>query len=378
MKIEDNIAKLPQITVSSMLPFGAMLRPLLNDSCLSDADLNSVLKSRGVYVGDSDKKNTIPLIMTMVLSPKEFEMLQEKQDTKENNPKHRNSLVKSKTTNSLTSITSDFNIDIDEIEKLNFDVYLNSPMEFRYLSKNQLKLEYTIIRTDLTRDWVRPQSTHSGKVTIEKNETTGEINICNEYTSQETDDINKKVIKDFVKYMKSEGECEDKLETISANDFTNRERFNFMLQLAEDSDDGFLKFIDIRDIEIGPDPNNPPDNPNSIIQQNVKKVIINGTDLQRNSLLTSDEDKENLLLRSIEAAYEFNHNGIKGRCVLQYGFMHFFRNQNTSQEFQVALRHTSAKSENKTILNNFVLNKFESIKRKKYDEFKNAQSLISQ
>ncbi|MED1646806.1 hypothetical protein P4U99_27225 [Brevibacillus agri] len=377
MKREDNIACLPRVSVASMLPFGSMLRPLLNDSCLSDADLNNVLKSRGVFVGNSDKKNTVPLIVTMVLSPKEFEMLQEKQETKESHPKHRNSTLKSNSNKTLVSVISDFEINLEEIEKLNEDVHLNSPMVFQYASSNQLILDYNIIREDLTRDWVRPQSTHSAKIIITKDETSREIQICNEYTSKETDDINKKIIKEFVAFMKSKGESEDKLVTISAYDFNNRERFNFMLQLAEDSEDGSLEFIEIRDVEIGPDPDNPPQNPNSIIQQNVKKVIINGTALERNSLLTSDQDKDNLLLRSIEVAYKFNCNGVKGTCVLQYGFMHFFRNQNTSQDFQVALRYLNARSGNKTVLNNFVLSSFDSIKRKKYELFKAERNLVN-
>ncbi|WP_442603982.1 hypothetical protein [Paenibacillus sp. KN14-4R] len=374
MKISDKLEHLSPITVASMLPYGAMLRPLLNDSCLSDADLNNVLRSRGVYVGDSEKKNKIPILMTMILCPREFELLQEKQETKESDPKHRNGTIKGKSDNPLTSIVTGFEINVDEIEKMNTEVQLNSPMGFGYISKNKLKLEYSIIREDLTRDWVRPQSVHTAKVIITKDEDTKEIQICNEYTSKETDDINKKVIKDFVSFMKLNDEVEDKLETINANDFTNRERFNFILQLAEDSGDGALEFMEIRDVEIGPDPENPPQNPNSIIQNNVKKIIINGTALERNALLTTDQDKDNLLLRSIEVVYKFNCNGIKGQCHLQYGFMHFFRNQNSSQEFQVALRYINSRSGNKATLNSFVLNSFESLKRRKYELFKASKS----
>ncbi|WP_438349441.1 hypothetical protein ACP8HI_01765 [Paenibacillus sp. FA6] len=377
MKMEDNVAYLPKITLASMLPFGSMLRPLLNDSCLTDADLNNILKSRGVFVGESDKKSTIPIMITMILSPKEFEKLQENQETKEDNPKHRNSSIKSRSLQSLASVVTNFEISTDEIEKLNDEMQLNSSMVFGHVSKNHLVLEYSIIREDLTRDWVRPQSSHSAKVIITKDETSGELSICNEYTSKETDDINKKVIKDFVAFMKLKGEASDKLETISASDFTNRERFNFMLQLASDSEDGTLNFIEVRDVEIGPDPDNPPQNPNSIIQHNVKKIIINGSGLEGNTLLTDDKDKDGLLLRSIEVAYDFNCNGVKGRCVLQYGFMHFFRNQNTSQEFQVALRYLSAKSGNKGVLNNFVLNKFELLKRKKYQLLKKNKNITN-
>lgn len=370
MKSEYFVPDLSKINVASMLPFGSMLRPLLNDSCLSDADLNNVLKSRGVFVEDSNKKNTIPLIVTMILSPKEFEDLQNKQETKEENPKRRNSIVKSKTNTSLTSIIGDFEIDIDKIEQMNDDVHLITPMVFGYVSENELELEYRIIRRDLTKDWVRPQSTHLAKIIITKDLLSGEIGVCNEYTSKETDEINKRVIRDVVSFFKEKGEAEEKIETICASSFTNHKRFNFMLNLAQSSEDEMLTFIEIKDVEIGPDPENPPKNPNSFFQQNVKKVIINGNGLERNSLLNNDGEKDNLLLRSIEAVYSFNCNGIKGRCILQYGFMHFFRNQNTSEGFQVALLFIGTKSGvNKNNVSKFVLNKFEELKRKQYDSF---------
>lgn len=357
------VINLPEISIAQMLPFGFALRPLLNDSCLTDSDLNNVLKSRGVFLGNAEKKSTIPLIVTMVLSPKEFEMLQERQETKESNPKHRNSTVQSKSANSLIAAISEFNISVDNIEELN-DIELITPMNFATLSENHLQLVYSIIRKDLTRDWVRPVSRHTGKVEIKKNDESNIVEICNEYTSKETDDINKQVINNLLSFLKEKQEVDDKTETVSANDFTNRERFNFMLQLASDSDDGSMKFVEIKDIELGPDPESPPKDPNSIIQQNVKKVIINGNALEGNSLLKNDADKDHLILRSVEAKYEFNHKGTKGFCVLQYGFMHFFRNQNTSQEFQVALLYLNSKAINKAALNNFVLEQFEQMKKK--------------
>lgn len=358
---------LPDISVAQMLPFGFALRPLLNDSCLTDSDLNNILKSRGVFLGNSDKKNTIPLMVTMVLSPKEFEVLQERQETKESNPKHRNSTVQSRTTTSLITSITGFEIPVDKIEEIN-EIELITPMNFAAINENHLQLTYNIARKDLTKDWVRPVSQHAGKVEIKKDSRNNLVEICNEYTSKETDDINKQVIKSLLSFLAQKDEVEEKIETISASDFTNRERFNFMLKLAADSEDGALHFVEIKDIELGPDPESPPKDPNSIIQQNVKKVIINGTALEGNSLLTNDVDKDHLIFRSLEAKYEFNFKGTKGFCVLQYGFMHFFRNQNTSQEFQVALLYLNSKAPNKKPLNHFVLEQFDQMKKKVLNE----------
>lgn len=374
-KDHNNLSLQPKNSVESMLPTGAALRPLLNDSCLSSTDLNNILKSRGVFTGESDKKTTIPLLMKMVLSPSEFDILQQYQETKESNPKHRNGIIKSLSTKALNSTISEFTINMDNIEESIPYIELESPMVFGQKSKNELELNYSMVRDDFTKDWVRPQSRHSGKIVIVKDEKSNEIKICNEYSSKETDEINKKIIADYIKFMKDKKEVEDKLETISSDQFTNRERFNFLLQLATSNEDDSLKFNEIRDVEIGPDPKNPSKNPDSIIQENIKKIIINGTGLENNALLTTDKEKDNLLLRSIEVAYNFTCNGIEGVCTLQYGFMNFFRNQNTSNEFQVALRHLKYQSGNKAILNKFVLDSFENLKRVKYEEFKSEKFL---
>lgn len=53
---DDQIMRCSEISVAQMLPFGFALRPLLNDSCLTDGDLNNVLKSRGVFLGNTDKR----------------------------------------------------------------------------------------------------------------------------------------------------------------------------------------------------------------------------------------------------------------------------------------------------------------------------------
>ena len=366
---------IPEINISSMLPFGTALRPLLMQSCLSDADMNTVLRKRGVYVGNADKMTLIPLMLSMVFSPREFEMLQESQGTKEDSPKRRNSSINGNTDAKLFSVLKDYEPDAKLIESQNPNVLLNTPLSFDALNENKLIMNYEIIRQDLTKDWVKPNSKHVGKVIIEKGENK-QIQICNEYTSKETDDINRQIIKEVVSFLFSRKEISDNEKTIKAEDFDNRRRFNFLLQLAQSTADMSLEFSEIRDVELGPDPQNPPRNPNSIIQENVRKLIINGSALEKNIALTADQDKDNLILRSLEVTYLFNFRGTKGKCTLQYGFMHFFRSQNTSKEFQVALLYCKPiGSVNKRALESFILEQFDILKEKVYQSFIEPKSI---
>lgn len=70
------------INTDTLLPVGERLKPLLSKSCISESDMKNILAERGVYIGDSDKKSSIPILTLSILSPREFEKLQELQKTK--------------------------------------------------------------------------------------------------------------------------------------------------------------------------------------------------------------------------------------------------------------------------------------------------------
>ena len=65
------------INTDTLLPVGERLKPLLSKSCISESDMKNLLAERGVYIGNSDKKLSIPILTLSILSPREFEKLQE-------------------------------------------------------------------------------------------------------------------------------------------------------------------------------------------------------------------------------------------------------------------------------------------------------------
>ena len=71
-----------EINIKTLLPVGEKLKPLLSKSCISEADLKGILAERGVFIGDNSKQMSIPLLTLSIISPKEFEKLQEFQKTK--------------------------------------------------------------------------------------------------------------------------------------------------------------------------------------------------------------------------------------------------------------------------------------------------------
>ena len=194
-----------EINIKTLLPVGEKLKPLLSKSCISEADLKGILAERGVFIGDNSKQMSIPLLTLSIISPKEFEKLQEFQKTKEDSVKFRTSKIESSTTENLNDIVPLSLIEPQKIVDDSSNYTVNTDMQFTMNSENNLVLEYEILREDITKDWANCESKFSGRVEIVKDEKTREITFRNEFTSSETEAINRKVVKDVVKLLKDKG-----------------------------------------------------------------------------------------------------------------------------------------------------------------------------
>lgn len=66
---------------------GSELRILLNSTHISYGEIHSTLKEKGVYVGDSSKNVTVPLLSSLLLTDSEFKNLIDKSIDRESKPK---------------------------------------------------------------------------------------------------------------------------------------------------------------------------------------------------------------------------------------------------------------------------------------------------
>ena len=80
-----------QSDLDSLLPYGEGLKPLLTASSLSEHDLKFLLQKRGIFVKSQQRNITVPQIASLLLSPKEFEILKNRQHQKESNIKRSTS-----------------------------------------------------------------------------------------------------------------------------------------------------------------------------------------------------------------------------------------------------------------------------------------------
>lgn len=364
------------INTDTLLPVGERLKPLLSKSCISESDMKNILAERGVYIGDSDKKSSIPILTLSILSPREFEKLQELQKTKEDSPKTKIIKAKSQSDKNLNNLIPQDLVKrddlIDEYDCFDFDTDLSFNMD----DQNKLVLDYTIIREDVTKDWANNKSRYTGRVEIEKSATQGMICFRNEYTSSETEVINKKIIKMVTNHLQILGEISNKESPfeITSDKFNNVQRFAFMLQLANDSPSGFLSFEAVKNIEIGPDRKvNMPDN-TKWMGGSVKNIIINsekGKTLENIEYISDKQYHEFLILRKVQAQYKFSFGVLEGQCIVEYGFPHYFRSHVRNHSFEVSVPKIyfskDSKSENSRNASRFILKEFQDMIQQKYD-----------
>ena len=364
------------INTDTLLPVGERLKPLLSKSCISESDMKNILAERGVYIGDSDKKSSIPILTLSILSPREFEKLQELQKTKEDSLKTKIIKAKSQSDKNLNNLIPQDLVKrddlIDEYDCFDFDTDLSFNMD----DQNKLVLDYTIIREDVTKDWANNKSRYTGRVEIEKSATQGMICFRNEYTSSETEVINKKIIKMVTNHLQILGEISNKESPfeITSDKFNNVQRFAFMLQLANDSPSGFLSFEAVKNIEIGPDRKvNMPDN-TKWMGGSVKNIIINsekGKTLENIEYISDKQYHEFLILRKMQAQYKFSFGVLEGQCIVEYGFPHYFRSHVRNHSFEVSVPKIyfskDSKSENSRNASRFILKEFQDMIQQKYD-----------
>ncbi len=363
----------------TLLPVGEKIKSLLNKSCISESNMRSILANRGVFVSDGTKKTTIPLLTLSILSPNEFETLQEFQKTKEDSLKIKTSKSISLTGSNLNTIVP---LDIISSESLVEDIStfsFNSDLNFLIANPNQLTLDYEILREDISKDWVDSQSTFAGRVEIVKNPSDSEITFKNEFTSTETENINYKIIKVVSNYLKANNEMSssDTLIEITSEKFNNAERFSFMLQLTNDSPNGFLRFQAVKNVEIGPDKTIKLPNEGKWMEGSVKNIIINsekGETLENIEYISNTVYHESLILREVQAQYRFDFGSIKGTCIIEYGFPHYFRNYARGKSFESSIAKIyfakDSSSNSYKSASRKVLDEFEKLYQEKYEILK--------
>lgn len=328
--------------ITGVLPIGDQLRAMISQSFLTGKNLRDLLSSKGIFIDENDKNKSVPLLMNTIISPKEFLRLVANQQIKEEKFKVNTLTLPCEINKPLLDIIpNDFSINkiINDniIYKPNYRVKANPQFTYVDKDKNSIRLEYEIERENRTKDWASTITTHKALITIEK-KLNNEISLVltKSYTSRETNDINEMILKSLKNHFKNINIVKKEVDFVRVlfQDFTNRNRIQFLYSFTSEELSSSLEFVEITDLNVHMDAE--VDAPQEIKEfiSGIEKLEINGKELQEHIFITNNEYHEKIIFSSISLKYKFNFNGIKGNCIIRYSFPAYLVRQKTNAEFQ--------------------------------------------
>lgn len=373
-----------KLEVNKHIPFGATLQDVLNHPSLSDSKLKYLLRIRGVYLEDAKNNDTYPLLLSMILSPVEFEYLKENIRGKESNQKILTRPLAWHNNEDLIKIIPD-KINLKEILRVaESRQTVISQTNFAMIDGdlNKVKMQFRCQTNNYNSGWYRTKNEYEGEIVIEKVKEDGKVYLRMIYTSPETQNIADLGVKFLVNEFKSKNYTKPntEVERILYNNFDNKERIKFFLSLTEGSD--IFEFQRVTDLDIAPDKTKDmPDDIRKFMTGKVNTLKINGERLHEHYFIKEIVNHEYIELAGVEALYNFSYHAAEGSCIIQFGFNGYFKKRLGNIEFSIDVSTVNLKDEyrnvNKDKVRMYLLQEFEKFKMEKYNWLK-YQSIANQ
>lgn len=312
----------------TMLPFGSNLRALVASSkILTNSDVKSSLSGKGIFISSQSKEHTIPLVLTALLSPEEFEDLKGKQRDKESVPKRTSRKYDYVGTDNLFNIISELN-DIDfqnlvDFNDKNYKLVDSNNFQTIEKDKNKLRMNYTIERVDLTKDWSEQETRHEATIEITLDNIKKDLIISLEHSAEETRDFNNILIGKITKELKANDFIKDIIgKKIKFGDFTNELRVNFLLNFIDDTLDksDTFKFTEITNVDISIDKSEELPVDFKWMEDKVSNMQFKGTSLHETEILIDNKNHSSLIISSFKINYAFETKSNSGKCTIEVEF----------------------------------------------------------
>jgi hypothetical protein len=367
-----------------LLPFGEPLRLLLLGSSLNPSDLKFMLNRRGIYIKDGRKESTIPTLANILLSPREFDILKNKQQFRESTIK---------VSDALTAWDTDSDKTIqqalpDEIEPFIRNLitenssYQLTDCGLQINDADEVTINFSIKKQDWTRDVFSSTSVHDGKLTISKDENKV-VTYKAESTAPETKELLSKLQSATHSFFQEQGAIakDSTVQKVIANYFeSNSYIFEFLRDFISQRYDT-LTFERISDIDVGINQkfNNFP--PNFMwLKGNIDKITLHGSRIDSTDVMKLGE-LGILVFGEIEADFKFDYPEAKGTCTIKYGFPNFDEKKgNVEFEAKIArmtlfsaFLHVSKEKVSKNVIQDFQKNKHQVFEQFVIDKKANSQ-----
>lgn len=338
--------------IKYQLPYGDTLRDFLTSSGITESDLRSITRQRGIFFQAEEKSSYITLLIKTGITPTELTSLQEKIKTKEENPKTQTQQIECQKPEIklIEAIPDDYNIhDITSETFSNYEI-LGSPRFKQVKGKDDcIEMDFNIERYDHTQIWTKNTSTFNGKTRLNKDKGNLNIEINLSHTSKETKKIAEKVSKDLINKLKSLSaiEKDKKIMKITFSDFTNESRVNFLKDLSQfKTKDTTLRFKDTKDIRFIPDNDDELPDDISWMQDKIHNMTLQGRELHETFFVEKKEYHKHIKIHKIESSFIFDNSNYSGICTISFEFPEVTTKDDLNSELQIRVGSFKFKENN--------------------------------
>lgn len=304
--------------------WGDRLRVLLNSDHISSGEITETLKEKGIFIGSTNKSDTVPLLSASLLTPGEFKRLVEKSFARESGKKYSSCKFRltAQSNNWKDEILNSFDSVIDGIQ-LEANREFASEPSISVDPDGNVRISYSLRVLDFSKDWIEQEVLYPGEVLLKQSGSGLEIEVNRFRTSKDTNKLNDAITGAIGKFYKSKGVTTDENpESINFDDFTNSERIRFFLQLTSVKSPEFSfkeigNFEIIRDQEAGALPK---EQRIEWMEGHVNKIHIKGNDLGKLFLLQELSYYQYYFLVKMTATYAFKFGANAGECGIEFAF----------------------------------------------------------
>ncbi|KWS82798.1 GapS4b family protein [Pseudomonas amygdali] len=361
---------------NAILPQGESLRAYLVQPFVSKGDLKNLLRLRGVFTSQQDKEQTIPALTLSLIKPTEFVELQQLYTAKEDNPKITTQIIEWAGTETLIDSIPE-NIDVNKVLDLDFENFkvINAPSFFPVAGKvDAIRMDFEIERLDRSKSWADSRKRFTASIEIQKNNSQDELIIISTHTAPETKQTNRAVTQYLINQFKEKGQIGKKarVRRIRFCDFTNVNRFDYLLGLTRYSKFATVSFEEVVDIGLVPDEEHTLPDELEWMEERIRGLDLHGTSLEDSEFLSNPNYRPSLLIHRLDAKFRFSLSAMDGHCVISLAFTDFNNGHNRESEielrikkidFDEARRGLDKNEAKQTILKELEFEKIEMFKR---------------
>lgn len=362
--------------INSFLPFGESLRGVLQHPSISKTDINRLLKSKGIFVSNTDDETTFPLLLTNYISPYEFDIVKNRLKSRDDREKTITRTFKWSSKDDLINSIPD-NLNVQEIIDSVYPRYTvigNPSFHMVGRNPNNIVLEFTCESQNFSKEWFRTDNQFKGSVAIEKKMSDNDgVQLQIVHTSPETTEIANKVVTKLETHFKEKRyiDADKGIARITFGDFTNEQRVLFFLRFTGGSTT--LEFTKASYIDIAPSPEEKlPTDINWMELAKVKELHINGENLHEIHFIKEKAIHKYIELCEMTILYEFKTSSAEGNCTIKFGFPKFLKKRIRSVEFVADVEKINLKDEYKhmseSLVRRSLLKEFDDLKTKIYNE----------